>query len=88
MFVKLIEIKDIVRVEIIDTGKGIAEKDIKYIWDKYYKVDKKYKRVTYGTGIGLSIVKEVLELHKFNYGVDTKKGEGTKFYFEIKKSKK
>ena len=88
VFVKLIEIKDIVRVEIIDTGKGIAEKDIKYIWDKYYKVDKKYKRVTYGTGIGLSIVKEVLELHKFNYGVDTKKGEGTKFYFEIKKSKK
>ncbi|MBQ9072202.1 MAG: HAMP domain-containing histidine kinase [Bacilli bacterium] len=87
IFIKLIKIKDIIRVEIIDTGKGIEEKDIKYIWDKYYKVDKKYKRVTYGTGIGLSIVKEVLELHGFNYGVDTKKGKGTKFYFEIKKQK-
>lgn len=88
VYVKLFKINDIVRVEIIDTGKGIDEKDIKYIWDKYYKVDKKYKRVNYGTGLGLSIVKNVLELHEFNYGVDSKKGSGTKFYFDIKNSKK
>ena len=87
IYVKLFEINDIVRVEVIDTGNGIDKKDIKYIWDKYYKVDKKYKRVTYGTGLGLSIVKNVLELHKFNYGVDSKKGRGTKFYFDIKKRK-
>ena len=73
--------------EVIDTGNGIDKKDIKYIWDKYYKVDKKYKRVNYGTGLGLSIVKNVLELHKFNYGVDSKKGSGTKFYFDIKNAK-
>jgi len=88
--IKLLKLKDVVRVEIIDTGNGIAQKDLKYIWDKYYKVDKKYKRVVYGTGLGLSIVKEILQLHGFNYGVDTKKGQGTKFYFDlkIKKNKK
>lgn len=85
VYVKLLKINDIVRVEVMDTGKGIDEKDIKYIWDKYYKVDKKYKRVTYGTGLGLSIVKNILELHGFNYGIDSKKDNGTKFYFNIKK---
>lgn len=84
VYIKLFKINDVVRVEVIDTGKGIDKKDIKYIWDKYYKVDKKYKRVVYGTGLGLSIVKNILELHGFNYGVDSKKGSGTKFYFDIK----
>lgn len=87
VYVKMLKIKDGVKVEVIDTGKGIDDKDIKYIWDKYYKVDKKYKRVTYGTGLGLSIVKNILLSHNFNYGVDTKKDNGTKFYFEIKNQK-
>ena len=55
---------------------------------QYYKVDKKYKRVSYGTGLGLSIVKNILINHKFNYGVETSKGKGTKFYFDIKIEKK
>ena len=74
LYVKLFKISNIVRVEIIDTGKGIDDEDIKYIWDKYYKVDKKYKRVTYGTGLGLSIVKDILNLLVFSYGVESKKG--------------
>lgn len=88
VYVKMLKIKNGVRVEVIDTGKGIDDKDINYIWDKYYKVDKKYKRVTYGTGLGLSIVKNIFILHNFNYGVESKKGSGTKFYFDIKNSKK
>lgn len=88
VYVKLLKIKNGIRVEVIDTGKGIDDEDINYIWDKYYKVDKKYKRVTYGTGLGLSIVKNILLLHDFNYGVDSKKDRGTKFYFKIKKIKK
>ena len=87
IYIKLFQINDIVRVEIFDTGKGIEEKDLKYIWDKYYKVDKKYKRVVYGTGLGLSIVKNILELHGFNYGVESKKNSGTKFWFDIKNQK-
>lgn len=88
VYIKLLKIKNGIRVEVIDTGKGIDDEDINYIWDKYYKVDKKYKRVTYGTGLGLSIVKNILLQHDFDYGVDSKKGIGTKFYFEIKNTKK
>ena len=74
-------------VEIIDTGKGIKEEDIPYIWDKYYKNKKKHKRNLIGTGLGLSIVKNILEMHNYKYGVKTKQNEGTNFYFEINEKK-
>ena len=77
-----------VLVDVIDTGNGIDLENIKHIWDKYYKIDKQYHRVTYGTGLGLSIVKNILELHKFKYGVESKKGKGTRFYFYIDKDNK
>ena len=70
------------RIEIEDTGDGIEQKDIKFIWDRYYKVDKTHKRPISGTGLGLSIVKNILELHGFNYGVISDKGKGSVFYFE------
>lgn len=72
-----------VLVKIIDTGKGIAPKDIPYIWDKYYKDSKKHKRETIGTGLGLSIVKNILKLHHFEYGVKSTKKKGTTFYFIV-----
>ena len=77
-----------VLLEVIDTGKGIDAENLKHIWDKYYKIDKQYHRVTHGTGLGLSIVKNILELHHFKYGVESKKGKGTKFYFYVDKSDK
>lgn len=72
-------------VEIIDTGKGIKKEELDYIWNKYYKNDKNHQRNIIGTGIGLSIVKSVLERHHFKYGVKSKINEGTNFYFYIKK---
>lgn len=72
-----------VRVEIKDTGKGIKEEDLPHIWEKYYHSKKKHKRNVIGTGIGLSIVKTILESHKFKYGVESKLNQGTTFYFEI-----
>ena len=81
--IKVISKKDCVRVEIKDTGKGINEEDIPYIWDRYYKNKKKHKRNLIGTGLGLSIVKSILKLHKYNYGVKSEKNKGTTFYFEI-----
>lgn len=75
-----------IRVEIKDTGKGIKEEDLPHIWEKYYHSKKKHKRNVIGTGIGLSLVKTILESHKFKYGVISKIGEGTTFYFEIKKT--
>lgn len=81
-----VKVDDVIRVEIIDSGKGIKEEDIPYIWDKYYKNSKKHKRNLIGTGLGLSIVKNILELHNYKYGV-LSSDKGTTFYFEIKKEK-
>ena len=72
-------------VEIIDTGKGIKENELPYIWEKYYKNKKKHKRNLVGTGLGLSLVKNILELHGFDHGVNTKLNNGSTFYFKIKK---
>lgn len=72
-------------VEVIDSGKGINPKDINLIWDKYYKTDKTHSRDKVGSGIGLSIVKSILISHKFRFGVESKKGKETKFWFEIKR---
>ena len=83
--VKIRIINEVVRVEVIDSGKGIKEEDIPYIWDKYYKNKKKHKRNLVGTGLGLSIVKNILLNHGFNYGVISSKNKGSTFYFEIKK---
>lgn len=82
----VIDKDDVVRIEISDTGKGISDDELKYIWDKYYKVDKSHSRVQVGTGIGLSIVKNILINHNFNYGVNSIIDKGTTFYFEIPKN--
>lgn len=71
-------------VEIIDTGKGIKENEIPYIWNKYYKNEKNHQRNVVSTGLGLSIVKEILELHGYQYGVKSELKKGTNFYFKIK----
>jgi len=85
VYITVINNKKNIRVEIKDTGKGIKETDINKVWDKYYKSEKKYKRNTIGTGIGLSIVKNIFILHKFKYGIISKVNEGSTFWFEIKK---
>ena len=71
-------------VEIIDTGKGIKESEIPYIWNKYYKNDKNHQRNVVSTGLGLSIVKEILELHGYEYGVKSTLKKGSTFYFKIR----
>lgn len=73
-----------VRIEVADSGEGIAPEALSYVWDRYYKVDKNHKRAVMGTGLGLSIVKNILELHEARYGVESKVGEGSIFWFELK----
>lgn len=85
--VELIEENKKYVVKIIDTGKGIKPKEIKNIWTKYYKNDKNHKRNVISTGIGLSIVKEILEKHGYEYGVNSKVGKGSEFYFKVNISK-
>ncbi len=86
VMIQIIENKSTYTVEVIDHGKGIKKEELDKIWDKYYKIDKTHQRNQVGTGIGLSIVKEILKNHNFNYGVKSELKKGTTFYFEIKKA--
>ena len=70
-----------VKIEVQDFGEGIPEDKLNDIWDRYYKVDKKHVRTTQGSGIGLAIAREILDLHHLQYGVQSKVGEGSKFWF-------
>ena len=77
------KIEDKYRVYVLDNGMGIREEDRNKIWDRYYKVDKEHKRSAIGSGIGLSLAKNILEKHGLSYGVDSVYGEYSKFWFEI-----
>ena len=85
VYVTLTESKKEYLFEVRDTGKGIKKEEIPYIWNKYYKSDKKHQRNVVSTGIGLSIVKEILSKHKFDYGVKSVAKKGSTFYFKIKR---
>lgn len=85
IFIDVSENKKWIIFSVRDTGKGMKKEEIRHIWDKYYKIDKKYKRSTVGSGIGLSIVKTICENHKFLYGVDTEVNHGSKFWVKIRK---
>lgn len=76
-----------VKIEIIDSGEGIEEEQLPLIWDRYYKADKAHKRAAIGTGLGLSIVKTILDMHRAEYGVISKNGQGSIFWFELKLDK-
>ena len=83
IIVREINKENTVRIEVQDFGEGIDPKDLDNIWDRYYKVDKEHVRVANGSGIGLNIVKQLLELHGVPYGVNSSKGKGSTFYFEM-----
>ncbi|MEN6351279.1 MAG: HAMP domain-containing sensor histidine kinase, partial [Syntrophomonas sp.] len=72
-----------VRIEVADSGTGIAGEDLPYIWDRYYKVDKNHRRAVTGTGLGLSIVKSIIEMHGGECGVSTG-ANGSVFWFSLK----
>ncbi len=72
-----------VRISITDSGEGIAEDDLPFIWDRYFKSGKKHKRAVIGTGLGLFIVKKIIELHSGEYGVTSEIDKGSTFWFEL-----
>jgi signal transduction histidine kinase len=79
------QIEDVaLRVSVFNTGESIPLEDIDDIWEAFYKVDKSRNRQFGGSGIGLSIVKEVFENHGFEYGVKNLRN-GVSFYFYIPK---
>ena len=76
------------RLEVSDHGPGIKPEELPHVWERYYKTSTNYVRETSGTGLGLSIVKEILMLHNANYGVESKVGKGSTFWFELDMFKK
>ena len=73
----------LVRVSVEDHGSGIAAEDLDHIWERYYRSSSNTIRTSEGSGLGLSIVKEILTLHKATFGVDSTLGQGSTFWFEL-----
>ncbi|MES5943077.1 MULTISPECIES: ATP-binding protein [unclassified Bacillus cereus group] len=84
--VSVIELEDIVKVEIKNTGNPIPEESLEKIWDRFYRLDASRSRHTGGTGLGLSIVKNILDLHHAEYGVYNTTNSVV-FYFNLQKVK-
>ena len=82
--VKMFDEGDYVRCEVSDHGIGIPKKDLKHIWERYYRASTNYQRSD-SSGLGLSIVKQTLILHEANFGVDSALKKGSTFWFEIRK---
>lgn len=78
----VIQKKDTACITVFNTGTPIPEEDLDKIWDKFYKVDKAHTRAYGGNGIGLSIVKAIMESFHQKYGV-VNFDNGVKFYFEL-----
>ena len=72
-----------IRLEVEDHGIGISKENLPNVWDRYYKINAEHIRFTKGSGIGLAIAKEILELHHAVYGVNSEEGKGSIFYFEL-----
>ncbi len=71
------------RVEISDSGQGIPENELPLIWERYYRSSEFHKRSVTGSGLGLSIVKNILAAHKARFGVRSLVGHGSTFWFEL-----
>ena len=90
---KYIEIKikklkeEKIRIYVFNTGKNISNENINKIWNRFYKEDSSRNRQKGGTGIGLSLVKAIMENYKNDYGVKNK-NNGVEFFFDIHLTKK
>lgn len=83
--VRLKDVGDFVQAEIEDNGSGIALKDLPYIFDRFYRTDASRNSKTGGSGIGLSIVKKIVEDHGGRIWATSKEGVGTTMYFVLRK---
>ena len=79
------DVGDFVQVEIEDNGKGIGAKELPYIFERFYRTDASRNSSTGGSGIGLSIVKKIIEEHGGKIWATSKEGTGTVMYFVIRK---
>ena len=83
--IRVKDVGDFVQVEIEDNGKGIAAKDLAYIFDRFYRTDVSRNSSKGGSGIGLSIVRKILEDHGGKVWATSHEGKGTTMYFVLRK---
>ena len=83
--IRIKDVGDFIQVEIEDDGRGIAQKDLPYIFDRFYRTDASRNSATGGSGIGLSIVKKIIEDHGGKIWATSKEDSGTTMYFVIRK---
>ena len=83
--IRLLDEVDSIRVEIEDNGKGIAPKDLQRIFERFYRTDASRNSAQGGSGIGLSIVKKIIEDHGGYIWATSKEGEGTCIHFVLRK---
>lgn len=76
------QLNDKMRITVFNTGKTIPEEDLTRIWGRFYKVDSSRNRQDGGTGIGLALVKAIMNNYQNEYGVNNKK-DGVEFYFDV-----
>ncbi|MCR5283096.1 MAG: HAMP domain-containing histidine kinase [Lachnospiraceae bacterium] len=86
--IRILDKGESVKIEIEDNGKGIGEKELPRIFERFYRTDASRSSSTGGSGIGLSIVKKVVEDHNGSVWASSKEGEGTCIHILMKKSKK
>ncbi len=72
-----------VRLSVIDTGEGIPEEKLDLIWDRYYKIESTHRRSAFGSGLGLSIVRKIMDIIGGRCGVLSSNGNGSIFWIEI-----
>lgn len=76
------QLNDKMRITVFNTGKTIPEEDLTRIWGRFYKVNSSRNRQDGGTGIGLALVKAIMNNYQNEYGVNNKK-DGVEFYFDV-----
>ena len=83
--IRIKDVGDFIQVEIEDNGRGISARDLPYIFDRFYRADASRNSATGGSGIGLSIVKKIIEDHGGKIWATSKESIGTVMYFVIRK---
>lgn len=83
--IRVKDVGDFIQVEIEDNGRGISAKDLPYVFERFYRADASRNSATGGSGIGLSIVKKIIEDHGGKIWANSKESVGTVMYFVIRK---